>query len=207
MKDEHLNAPSVTNINTVRNLLFQIRNGDKKSFEKLFRMYYEKFIQVSLLYVRGYNNAEDIVSDVFINILRQLDRVEKVEKIEAYLFTMVRNQCLDFLKKKNNKSLYLVEEFEDHHLTNTGDLRIEIEGNELREIIEKCVEQFPPKRKIVYRLIKEDSLTYKEVAEILCVSPKTVDNHLTLAIKTLRTAISAYYTELSENTVIRSIKS
>jgi RNA polymerase sigma-70 factor (family 1) len=197
----------MTDINTLRNLLFQIKNGDRKSFEKFFRMYYEKFIKVSLLYVRGYTNAEDIVSDVFVKFLRQLDRVEKVEKIEAYLFMMVRNQCLDFLKRKDNKSLFLVEEYEEHHLINAGDLRIEIEGNELREIIEKCVEQFPPKRKIVYRLIKEDSLTYKEVAEILSVSPKTVDNHLAVAIKTLRTAISAYYQERSENTVLRSIKS
>ena len=183
----------MTNINATRNLLFQIRNGDKKSFEKFFRMYYEKFIKVSLLYVRGYKNAEDIVSDVFIKLLKQLDRVEKVERVEAYLFRMVRNQCLDFLKKKENKSLYLVEEYEEHYLSNAGDLRIEIEGNELKEIIEKCIERFPPKRKIVYRLIKEDNLTYKEVAEILGVSPKTIDNHLVLGIKTLRNAISNYY--------------
>lgn len=196
----------MNNINTSKNLLFKISQGDKGSFNEFFRLYYEKFIKISLLYVRGYNNAEDIVSDVFVKILNRIDSIYQVERVEAYLFRMVKNQCLDFLKRKKNKLLVLIDEHEDNYFEANDDLRVEIEGNELNSIVDQCVDQFPPKRKIVYKLIKEDQLKYKEVGEILNISPKTVENHLNLAIKSLREVVELYYRDKEITTPVKSIR-
>jgi len=169
-------------------------------------MYYEKFIKISLQYVRGYNNVEDIVSEVFIKILNGIDKIKTIDRVEAYLFTMVKNQCLDFLKKKNNKSLVLIDDYEDNFLVESGDLRIEIEGNELSTVINNCIAQYPPKRKMVYRLIKEERLKYKEVAVILSISPKTVEHHLELALKSLREVLELFYKDAGVDTPIRYIQ-
>ena len=169
-------------------------------------MYYEKFVNVALQYIRGYNNAEDVVSDVFVKILRGAGRIHKVERVEAYLFRMVKNQCLDFLKKKGNKSLVLIDEIAENYFEESGDLRLDIEGSELKSIISQCISQFPSKRKIVYKLVKEDQLKLKEVGEILNISPKTVENHLNLAMKSLRKVIEHYYNEIELDVPIRSLK-
>ena len=184
----------MTSHNTVvHDLLVKINKEDKKAFSIFFRMYYEKFIKVSLLYVRGYRNAEDIVSDVFIKILKRKNKLQEIERIDGYLFLMVKNQCLDFLKRKINQSNFQqIDEHPGHYFYGEGDLRKEIEGNELKAIINQCIENFPPRRKIVYRLIKENWLKYKEVAEILGISPKTVENHINFALKSLRAVIEKY---------------
>jgi len=195
----------MNNLNAARQLLCQISQGDKRSFNRLFRLYYEKFIKISLHYVRGYNNAEDIVSDVFVKILNKAGQLKDIDRIEAYLFRMVKYQCLDFLKKKGNQSLILVDEFEGNYFEGTGDLRIDIDGKELESIISQCIDQFPPKRKIVYKLVKEDLLKYKEVAEILNISPRTVENHLCLALKHLREVIEMYYLDVQVQIPVRSI--
>lgn len=184
----------MTNHNAVvHDLLVKISKEEKKAFSVFFRMYYEKFIKVSLLYVRGYSNAEDIVSDVFIKILKRKNSLHEIERIDGYLFLMVKNQCLDFLKRKVNQSNFQqLDEHVGHYFYGEGDLREEIEGNELKTIINQCIENFPPKRKIVYKLIKENWMKHKEVAEILSISPKTVENHLDFALKSIRSVIEKY---------------
>ncbi len=185
----------------------RIRDDDRKAFSEFFRLYYEKFIRISLQYVRGYSNAEDIVSEVFIKIVRRKDKLPEIERIDGYLFLMVKNQCLDYLKRKSNQS-YLVplDDNEEHYFCDTIDQSQRMEVDELQSIIDLCIENFPPKRKIVYQLVKENGLKYKEVAEILDISPKTVENHLDYAIKSLRQAIGSYMDDTDCNTTMRSIQ-
>lgn len=190
---------------SIRELLVRIGKGDKEAFSVFFRKYYEKLIKIALLYVRDYSNAEDIVSEVFIKILKYKNKLHEIERIDGYFFRMVKNQCLDFLKQKVNQPIFKqFDEHEDHYFHREADLRAEIEGNELKTIINQCIEKFPPKRKIVYKLIKENGLKYKEVAEILSISPKTVENHIDLALKSLRTVIENYLLEAECKTPIRS---
>ncbi len=191
---------------TTREMLIRIGDGDKKSFSVFFRKYYEKLIKIALLYVRGYSNAEDIVSDVFVKILKRKHQLHKIDRLDGYLFLMVKNQCLDFLKKNINQSHFQqLDEDEDHYFYGEADLRKDMDGMELRDIIYQCVEKFPPRRKMVYKLIKEDGLRYKEVAEILSISPKTVENHLDFALKALRVVISHYLNDDACDTPVRSI--
>ncbi len=191
---------------TTYEMLIRIGDGDKNSFNIFFRRYYEKLIKIALLYVRGYSNAEDVVSDVFVKILKRKHQLHKIERFDGYLFLMVKNQCLDFLKKNVNQSHFQqLDENEDHYFYGDADLRNEVEGKELKDIINQCVEKFPPRRKMVYKLIKEDGLKYKEVAEILSISPKTVENHLDFALKTLRAIIGHYLSDDACDTPIRSI--
>lgn len=190
----------------VHELFVRICKEDKKAFTVFFRMYYEKFIKVALIYVKGYCNAEDIVSEVFIKILKREKKLLEIERIDGYLFLMVKNQCLDFLKRTANQSNFQqLDEHDGHYFYGEGDLRKEIEGNELKVIINKCIENFPPKRKIVYRLIKQNGLKYKEVAEILSISSKTVENHIDFALKSLRIVIEKYLKESSGTASIRPI--
>lgn len=177
----------------LRHLIVNISQGNKSAFSRLFELYYDKFVQVALLYVRCCRNAEDIVSEVFIKILKHSVTIRDVKYIEAYLYRMVKNHCLDFLDKKENRSVVMVDKFEEHHFAHIGDLRLEVESSELQGIIENCVQSFPPKRRAIYKLIKEDRLSYKQVAEILNIAPKTVDNQLYLAIKSFRKVLKAHY--------------
>lgn len=191
----------------VRELLLKIRDDDKRAFGEFFRLYYEKFIKISLQYVRGYNNAEDIVSEVFIKILKRKDKLHEIERIDGYLFLMIKNQCLDYLKRKSNQSnLVPLDDNEGHYFYEEADLSKQIEGDELQSIIDRCVENFPPKRKIVYQLIKENGLKHKEVAEILNISPKTVENHLDFALKSLRIVVGNYMNDADCATPMRSIQ-
>jgi RNA polymerase sigma-70 factor (ECF subfamily) len=186
--------------------MIKISQGDKSSFARLFTLYYDKFIHIALLYVQGYNNAEDIVSEVFIKILKYAKKMADVDRVEAYLYRMVKNQCYDFLKKKENRYLTVIDDIDDYFFDRTGDLRLEVECHELQKIIDNCIDKLPPKRKVIYQLVKDDKLSYKEVAEVLNIAPKTVENQLGYAIKSIRKVLEAYYDESDLNVTVRHLK-
>ena len=144
------------------------------------------------MYVRQIEVAEDIVSDVFFNCWKNRRKLAEVEKIDTYLFVAVKNHSLNYIKKISRIQLVKLEDSNEFEFLNAYNPQDEMEAKELMFKLEQAVEVLPQQCRIIFKLIKEDNLQYKEVAKILDISPSTVKNQLYRAMQRLNFVLSEY---------------
>lgn len=167
--------------------------NDHKSFEQLFYILNTKLIKFCELYVYKKEIAEEIVADVFVNFWSQRVKLQNIENLETYIFIAVKNRALNHIRK--NAAVVMVS-FEDSHTEPVAysDPEAEIEKKELFIKLDQAIETLPQQCKIVFQLVKEDGMKYREVAEILNISHKTVQTQVSRAMKKLSREMSPYLT-------------
>ena len=169
-------------------------HDDDKAFESLFYLLNAPLIKFCMMYIHQKEAAEDIVSDVFVKCWLSRKNLVEVQNLDTYLFVAVKNQSLNYIKKYSNIHLVQIEETNEIKLVNTFNPQEELEKKELVFKMEQAIASLPQQCRIIFRLIKEDGLKYKEVAEILDISPRTVQTQLFRAMKKLSVVLSDYLT-------------
>ena len=172
-------------------LIHSIRTGDEKVFEKLFKDHYPVLCGYAKKYINDIDQAEEIVQDMFFNFWQKRDKMDINISVEAYLFRSVRNSCLNYLKHLKVR--------EEHRLATNIELKRkeqEVYDNvvalELQERIDRVIEQLPKERKRIFKMSRYEELKYKEIAERLNLSVKTVEAQMSKALKFLRLQLSDY---------------
>lgn len=161
---------------------------DEEAYKQLFFVLFQPLQQFSYSIVKSREAAEDIVSDVFIEIWTRRLELTRIEDLKAYLFISVRNSCFRKLEQqKKTVSLDEVEVEISSHYINPDEQTI---SNELNIRILKAIEQLPPRSKLIYKLAKEDKLRYKDIAQLLNISVKTIDAQLSSALKRIASAVN-----------------
>ena len=168
------------------------QKDDQKSFEELFKLFYERLLNFCICYIKDKEAAEEIVSDVLFRIWEKRKDLFHVLNLETYLFIMVKNQSINYTKQFSNYRFVYLEETGNHQLLNTHDPEKELERRELIFKMNEAIETLPRQCKIIFSLIKEDGLKYKEVARILDISPRTVETQLVRAMRKLDKILSPY---------------
>jgi RNA polymerase sigma-70 factor, ECF subfamily len=163
-------------------LLSRIKHDDSGALKILFEKYFSPLCFFSNQFVKNTDNAEEAVSDVFLNIWLKRGKIEIKSSLKAYLYTAVRNQSLNYLKR--NKIHYEDIEAEDgENLSSDLNADLLINYEELKHEIDILLRQLPKKREIVFRMNRIDGMSYKEIAEILSISVNTVQNQMVKAAK------------------------
>ena len=171
-------------------------HDDQKAFSEFFDCYHSRLIKFASLYVPNYDQAEEIVSEVLIKLLKKRKTLHEIEKFEGYLFTMIKNQSLNYIKQnKKNINHLSIENAEDFFSTERIDPYEKYLESELRDLLNKAIELLPPKRQMVFKLIKDEGMSQKEVADLMDISIRTVEVHLKLAVKDVRKIIKDHFTE------------
>ena len=177
----------------IKTLLLRISAGDEEAFKQLFNHYYPKLIQLALAFVPGIVAAQEVVSDLFYKILKNPIILKNVNDFDNYIFLAVKNQSYTYLKKNKNRLIFdSIDQKEDYIISNFKNPENSLISDELFQLVKKVVQKLPPKRKAVYQLIKEEGKKYKEVADILGISVKTVELQMSLALKVLRKSVREY---------------
>lgn len=182
----------------IRNLLQSIaEHDDKRAFTIFFDRYYTRLIRFALLYVPVYSQAEDVVSEVLVRLVRRRRELVKIDNFQGYLFRAVKHEALNQIKVQRRQSPagYRVEDISDYFQPDVVDPCEQLLEKELRSIISRIVEALPPKRQMVYKLVKDEGLRQKEVAALLDISERTVEEHLKLAVRELRGGVRQYFAE------------
>lgn len=161
-----------------------IKHSDLK---KIFEDSYRNLVIQAVRLVKNSESAEDIVQDCFIKLWEKKDQLEIAGNVTAYLSKMVRNRSLDFLKKKRLQTSELNEAFqgasenEDHLVT-----------EDLQTRIDKTIDSLPEKCRQVFVLSRFEELSYQEIADKLEISKKTVEAHISKALKSLRKSLNQF---------------
>ncbi|WP_162417551.1 RNA polymerase sigma-70 factor [Cyclobacterium roseum] len=175
-------------------------SNDERAFSVFFDHYHTRLIELAMLFVPRYDQAEEVVADVFLKILQKKATLLGIEKFEGYLFKMVKHECLNYLKKrkKQDSGNVLVDDIQDYHCSDKSDPEKTMINNDLGRLLHQVIDRLPPKRRLVFKMVKDDNMSYREVGKVLEISERTVEVHLKLAIQDLRKVLSSYYHENDE---------
>jgi RNA polymerase sigma-70 factor (family 1) len=164
--------------------------GDEEAFKKLYYHFYKKLYLFSLSLVKTKEAAEEIAEDVFIKIWQQKTNLSAINNLRVYLYIATKNTSLNYLAKKARENL--IEPF-DHINIDLYKSTITPEElmitTEMYRKIQEQVEALPPRCKMIFKLIREDGLKYKEVSDILNISVNTIDVQIAIAIKKIALAL------------------
>ncbi len=169
---------------------------DEQAYKQLFYHFYTSLHRFAISIVHHNETAEEIVSDTMMNLWDLGTRLAQIEKLNLYLLTSVKNACLRHLSKKKLDTVQLSEhDFlagkPDTHQTPESQLML----SEIEKRINESIKDLPPQCRMVYRLIKDESLSYKEVGGILNISQNTIETHMRIALRKIRLALLHYLSE------------
>lgn len=156
-------------------------------FETCYRSLYRPLGMYALRYTENVDDAEDIVQQSFADVWDKLSAGIPIENLKAYLYRTVRNHSLAYIRHKPDLTHEEILDKADY----SEEERIEISERDAR--LWTAIDCLPPQRKKIFLLSKRDGLTYREIAEELHLSVKTVEHQISQALKTLhQTAIHIY---------------
>ena len=166
------------------------RFEDQQAYKELFLTLYPPLFRFISGIVKSKPAAEEIISDVFIKIWEKRQDLELIVNLTVYCYVIAKNLSLNFLEKQRRTTTLNIEDFSD----TLSDLYIDPEQlmitSEMADRINLAVDSLPARCKMIFTLIKENDFKYKEVAEIMNISPKTVENQLAIALKKISVSIN-----------------
>jgi RNA polymerase sigma-70 factor, ECF subfamily len=173
----------------------EIRAGNRDSFKKLFENYYHKLCWFVNRYVQSAEIADDIVKELFTELWQRKEKIIIQSSFNAYLYAAARNRAINYLKSKRAKEQKLIihaVEYDELLLIRSKlkDPSEQLEQKELTETIHEAVDSLPGRTKLVFTLHRDDGLSYAEIALVLEISVKTVENQMARAFRILRNKLS-----------------
>lgn len=168
-----------------------LNRGDVSSFSLLFNRYYSGLVVYANQFLNSTANAEDIVNDVFTSLWERRLIITPDFYLKGYLFTSVRNRCLNHIEHLRIRTEY------QKHILEKGDIGGSLTWEyfveaELSELIEKALDKLPAQRKKVFLMNRFENKTAVQIAKELQLSPRTIEKHIEKALQSLRADLKDY---------------
>jgi RNA polymerase sigma-70 factor (family 1) len=165
--------------------------SDEQAYKKLFYHFYKPLCRFAYSLVKNTEDVEEIVSDVLLKIWLMEAKLGIVEDLPTYLYRATKNSCLNYLQSVTHKNELITDGISD----NMPELFFENPSGELSEVqllLDKAVNDLPPKCQMVFRLIKETGMSHKQVMDILDISQNTIETQMRIALKKIREQLNVY---------------
>ncbi|MDE6061463.1 MAG: RNA polymerase sigma-70 factor [Duncaniella sp.] len=157
--------------------------------DEIFRRYYRPLCLYALHYLRSTEDAEDVVQDCLTDFLERSLLAERPENVKSYLYIMVRNRCLDTLRRDSHIDRSLsAEEFDERIAESEYE-----EASFIEARMWTAIDSLPERCREVFLMSKRDGLKYEEIADELGISVNTVRNQISKALKTLKEGCHRVY--------------
>ncbi|MDN5213718.1 RNA polymerase sigma-70 factor [Fulvivirgaceae bacterium BMA12] len=162
----------------------QLKKDNIEAFEGLFRIYGKRLYHFALGYLKSESEAEELVQEVFTRVWEKRAGLKSELSFKSYIFTIAFNIIRKSFIKKERFKTYLESSYvkADFDIDTTN----QVDYHSLLDYLKQLVDKLPARRKEVFMKSRLDGLTVKEIAADMGISPKTVENQLTEAIKFIR---------------------
>jgi len=167
-------------------LWLKLREGEKQALEQIFHRYYDMLVRFVTPMLKDQEKARDLVQDLFYRLWTKREKIEINTSVKAYLFMACRNQALNTLKREQRMVWTDSEEEMEKQSGLEENTETRIKEKDLQKQLSKALEAIPPKCRQVFELSRFEHHSYKEIADILDISVKTVENQMSKALQILR---------------------
>lgn len=176
---------------TEQKLLDNIKKGTEESYKQLFDKYYLQLTIYANKFVNDLDQSRELVQDLFVRIYEKRDQINIHTSLKAHLYQSIRNSCINYIKQRQTQAT--------HHenikyINNGSDINIseQILETELEYQVLHALKQLPDQCRKVFQMNRFEGLKNQEIADRLSISKRTVETHISKALKILRKELSTY---------------
>jgi len=164
-----------------------------REFENVFKTHYSNLCMAAMRVVDDSDAAEDIVQDLFMHLWNNRETITVQSNLSSYLFVAARNRAIRYIQKHRQNNIRQIDSTHERQIAGGNATDDEITNYELEIKIKEAIENLPPKCREVFILSRFENKKYKEIAEILDISIKTVENQMGKALRMLREYLEKNY--------------
>lgn len=172
---------------------------EKAAFSKIYLVYFPKLVRFSREYVISTEDAENIVQDIFMYLWEHQDMLDSLTNLNAYLFTLTKNRCIDFYRHRAliDSKKESLDNLQDRELKLKMEALMQFDENiftekEIENLLAQAIEHLPEKCRQVFILLRMNGLKHEEIAAQLNISVNTVQNHIVTALRKLKVELKDY---------------
>ena len=179
--------------------IVNLHNDKKSDFSRVYSIYFPKLVRFAREFVLSTEDAENIIQDIFIYLWEHQEILGSLSNLNAFLFVLVKNRCIDFIRQKKlverkreefemvmdkelQLKMYALQQFDENALS----------SDDIEVILNNAINSLPEKCREVFILSRMEGLKYREIAERLNISTKTVEKQIITALKKLRVELKDY---------------
>lgn len=170
------------------------------AFSGIYDLYFPKLLRFTQTYFIREEEAEHIVQDLFVYLWERRDVLSSLRNVNAYLFTLARHRCIDYLRREMNREdkrgslsevdnrelqlkLYSLEMFDEDRLSDA----------DLEDLLHRAINNLPQRCREIFIMSRLQNLRYKEIASRLDISTHTVENQIVIALRKLKDELKEYF--------------
>jgi len=169
-------------------LMERVHAGDRSAMDELVALYWDRLVSFGMDITDSREAAEDVVQEVFLNVWNGRHSWTPTDRLEAFLFRMTRNEALNHVRNRRTR-LRLMAGFESWRRRAIRPDE-ESENRQLAGTVKEAIHALPPRRREIFILSRFHGHTYREISEILEISPQTVANQMSSALDELRRTLA-----------------
>lgn len=173
-------------------ILLSISRSDQRAFADLFNQYYANLYRF-VRYFLSETDAEDVVSEVFVSLWNNRKKLVLVKNFNSYIYTMARNEAYAHLRLQNKIQNVSLDDMPVSLSVCEESAEGRIIEKEMIDVYNKAVAQLPERCKLVFLMVREEKLKYKEIAEVLQITTGTIEQQMNQAIKRITETIEQAY--------------
>lgn len=178
----------------------RIKASDRAAFEAVFRRFRGEMLRYVRGIVRGNAAANDLVQDVFVDLWGTREGLDPSRSLRAYLYGMARNRALRYLRdsRAHGQKHAIIQQEAKGRTTNGNDKDRELDAERLGEMLHRWIDELPERQREALLLSRYHDLSHREIASVMGISPRTVNNHIIRALKHLNDRVGTFESAVLE---------
>lgn len=166
------------------------QHNDEHAFAQLYMASMPNLLKFANTILKNNELSEEVISDVFLRVWQNRAELARVANFKLYLYVSTKNRSLNYLSRHFRKDVISLEEMSSNIAVSPYNPEQLLITSEAVKKINLEISKLPPRCKLIFKLVKEDRLRYNDIAELLNISVKTIDNQMAVALKKISSAIN-----------------
>ena len=166
-------------------LVERLQKGDVEAFDMIYEKYSMNLYSFGLKYLRSKDESEELVQSVFLKLWENYKNLNKDLSFKSYLFTIAYNDICKLFRKRNYRQKFIDETLHENYLS-TSEMEQSIDYKSVLDLVQQIINKLPKRQKSIFLKSRQEGKSTKEIAEEIGLSPGTVDNYISEALKFIR---------------------
>jgi len=166
-------------------LVERLQKGDVEAFDLIYEKYSMNLYSFGLKYLRSKEESEELVQSVFLKLWENYKSLNKDLSFKSYLFTIAYNDICKLFRKRNYRQKFIDDTLHENYHSSSG-MEESIDYKSVMDLVQQIINKLPVRQKSIFLKSRQEGKSTKEIAEEIGLSPGTVDNYISEALKFIR---------------------